>query len=359
MKKTSLIFILIFPLMLNISFGQNKEKAEKLVDEGIAYHDKGDYEGAISKYDKALELDKDNLYAMTEKAYSLLSLQKYDESILYCEKAIKNNSGDKGLKVVYVTLGNAYDGLKKTDKSIETYDEGIKQFPDFYYLYYNKGITLASVKKYDEAILCFQKSASLNPKHGSSHNAIARLTYINNKQIPSLLAYARFLIIEPQTSRAQENLATMKIIMKGSAKKTGRKKVTITFSPDMLGDTTANGKPNENSFTSTYLILTMDAALDYDKKYKKNTEIEQFIRKFETVCSSLKETQKDNYGFYWDYYVPYFIDMKDNELIETFAYIAFASSDDNDVLKWLKSHGDEIDAFYDWSNSFTWKANEE
>ena len=41
-------------------FSQNKTEAEKLVEEGVPYHDKGDYEGAINKYDNALELDKDN-----------------------------------------------------------------------------------------------------------------------------------------------------------------------------------------------------------------------------------------------------------------------------------------------------------
>ena len=57
----------MFLLICSISFAQNKADAEKLVDEGVAYHDKGDYDGAISRYDKALELDKDNLLAMTEK----------------------------------------------------------------------------------------------------------------------------------------------------------------------------------------------------------------------------------------------------------------------------------------------------
>jgi len=353
MKKS--ILLLMFALLSNFLIAQNKEEAEKFVNEGITYHDKGDYEGAISKYDKALELDKDNLFALAEKAFSLLSLQKYEESIKCCQYAIEIHPGKKTLKSVYVTYGNALDGLKKTDKSIEIYDEGIKLFPDYYQLYFNKGVTLSSVKKYDEAILSFQKSVTINPKHASSHSAIARILRINNKRIASLLAFSRFLVLEPQSKRANENLAGLQVIMKGNVEETGKKSININISPDMLGDTTAEGKPNENSFTSTDLILAMDAALDYDKKNKKKTEVELFIRKFDTVCSSLKETQKDNYGFYWEYYVPYFIEMKDKQFIETFAYIAFASSDDKGVSDWLKTHKVEIDNFYEWSNSFTWK----
>jgi tetratricopeptide (TPR) repeat protein len=355
MKKP--ILILLFSLLYTISFGQNRVDAEKLVTEGIAYHDKGDYDGAISRYDKALGLDKDNLFALTEKAYSLLSLHKYDESINYCQKAIAAHPGEKGLEIVYVTYGNASDGLKKTDRSIEIYDEGIKQFPDYHQLYFNKGITLSSVKKYDEAMSCFQKSAKLNPKHASSHNAIARLSDLNNKRIPSLLAYCRFLTLEPQGSRAKENLSILQKKMNANVEKKGENSITINISPGMLDDPATKGKPKENSFRSTDLILSMNAALDYDDKNKTKTELEQFIRKFETVCSSLKETQKDNYGFFWEYYVPYFIEMADKKLSETFAYIAFASGDNADVAEWLKTHKTEIDKFFEWSKSFEWKTN--
>lgn len=355
MKK--LIFIQALLLICSLAFGQNKSGAEKLVDEGVAYHDKGDFNGAISRYDKALELDKDNLLALTEKAYSLLSLQKYDESINYCKKAIETHPGEKGLRTVYVTYGNGLDALNKTDQSIEIYDEGIKQFPDYYQLYFNKGITLASVKKYNEAILCFQKAVLINPKHASSHNAIARLSNISDKRIPSLLAYCRFLVVEPQGNRAKENLESLQKLMKGNVEETGKNSITINISPDMLSDSTKNGNAMENSFKSTDLILAMDAGLDYDKKNKNKTDVEQFIRKFETVCASLKEIRKDNYGFFWDYYAPYFVEMKDKNLIETFGYVIFSSSDKPEISLWLKSNKSKIDEFFEWSKSFKWNTN--
>lgn len=353
MKRT--ILLLIFPLLTSIAFGQNKEDAEKLVEEGIAYHDKGDYDGAIDKYDKALVLDKDNLLALTEKSISLLSQQKYDEAITICKKAIEKHPGEKGLGTTYVIYGNALDGLNKTDQSIEIYEEGIKLFPNYYLLYFNKGITLSSVKKYDEAILCFQESVAINPNHAGSHNGIGRLLDANNNRIPVLLAYCRFLVLEPQSERAKENLESVQKLMKANVEVTGKKSVTINVSPEMLGDTTKGAKPTENSFTSTDLLLSLATAMDYDKKNRKKTEVEQFIRKFETVCASLNETHKDNFGFYWDYYVPYFTEMNDKNFIETFAYIAFASSDDPEVAKWLKENSSAIDKFYDWSENYTWE----
>lgn len=354
MKKIILFSLLI--ISGNILFAQNKEEADKLVAEGVAFHDKGDYDDAIEKYDKALDADKDNLMALTEKAFSLLASQKFDESISYCKKAIRSHPNDGGLKTVYVTYGNALDAIKKTDKSIKMYNEGIKQFPDYYQLYFNKGITLSGAQKYDDALLSFQNSVMLNPKHAGSHNAIARVLYSQKNNIPSLLAFCRFLIIESTGNRATDNLQYIQKIMKGNVTQTGEKSVTINLSSDLFGDPKSKVK-NGNNFSSTELILSMTAALDYDEKNIKKTEVEQFIRKFESLCASLKESKTTNTGFYWEYYVPYFTEMNDKNFTETFSHIIFAPSGDPKISDWLNTHKEEIDNFYDWSGLFKWKAD--
>lgn len=326
-----------------------------MVDEGIVFHDKGDYQGAMAKYDMALMIDKDNLYALTEKSFSLMSLEKYNESVEYCQKAIKLHPGEPGLQTVYVNYGNSLDKLEKIEEALAIYDEGIKLFPDFYQLHFNKGISLAGENKYNEALKNFHNSAARSPEHGSSHNAIGRLADATKKRIPAIMAYCRFLTIEPKGSRAEQNLANMQVILDGNVKKTGKKSITINIDPGMLGDTTATGEPNENSFTSTDLIMQMLSALDFDKKNKKETNTERFIRKIETMCASLGETKKGNYGFYWDFYAPYFIEMREEKLLETLGYICYASSKDPDVSKWLDAHQKEITKFYDWSDKFKWK----
>lgn len=348
------ILLLLFILLYHTSFGQQNEEIEKLIKEGVSLHDKGQYENAINKYDKVLELDKDNIIALAEKSFSLLSLKKYDESISTCLKAINKNPRDKNLKSVFVTCGNAYDGIKKTEKSIEMYDKGIEIFPDYYSLHFNKGITLSNNSKFDEAILSFQKSAISNPNHTSSQNAIARINELKKNRIPAILAYCRFLIVEPQTKRASENLVRLKNLMTKNVEKTGENAINLNIDSKILDDVSSKNKTQENNFSSTDMVLSLDTALDYDAKNANNTEIEQFIRKFSTVCSSLKETQKNNYGFYWDYYVPYFIEMQDKKLVETFAYISFSSSQDANINKWLENHEKDINRFYEWSNNYSW-----
>lgn len=355
--KMRKIVLLLFILSINLTFSQNKTEAEKLVDEGVAYHDKGDYDGAINKYNKALELDKDNLLALAEKAFTSNSLKKYDESISICKLAIEKHPKDNSLKNVYVTYGNALDELKKTDEAFAVYDNGLKVFPEYYQLHFNKGITSSSIRKYDDAILSFQRAILINPKHASSNNAIARLEKINGRKIPAVLAFCRFLITEPQSERAKENLNSLKELINANVKKTGENSVSVTIDSKILSEDTKNGKPKENDFSSTELISTMDVALDYDEKNVNKTEVENFIRKFETICSSLSEMKKNNYGFYWEVFAPYFIEMKKNNLIEPFTYIVYASSETKDVNEWLGKNQKELDKFYDWSENYKWKNN--
>ena len=350
------ILIILFLSFGNILYSQNKEDANIKISEGIKAHDKGEYKNAIKLYDKALELDKDNLLALYEKTLSLMSLQKYEDAIYCCMKAIEVHPGKDDLKYVYVAYGNAYDALKKPEKSIDKYNEGIKFFPDFYQLYFNKGISLAGMQEFDDALACFHQSIMINPSHASSHNAIARISALKNKKVQSIMAYCRFLSIEPQGSRAIDNLNNLKNVFTSNVKETGKNAVTINVSSDMLKDTTANGKKKENNFSSTDFILTISASLDFDQKNKKKTDVELFIKQMELMCSSLKESKKDNIGFYWEYYAPFFIELHDKKLVEPFAYFIFMSSDEANSKKWLNDHQEETGKLIDWAKTYQWKS---
>lgn len=352
MKK--LVLILLYLFMSGILYAQAADEAESLVKDGVVLEDEGKSDSAVAYYQRALVLDKNNLMALTEMSYSLLSLGRYDDAIKFCRRAIKTHPGDDGLKIVYVSYGNAYDMLRKTARSIEIYDEGLRMFPEYFQLYYNKGITLLGENKSEAAMACFQRSVTLNPDHASSHNALARLLLSDNRKIPALLAFCRFLSLEPESKRSNPALTYIQKIMKGNVVVTGKNAVAVQISP---GNFIKSGKQMVNDFSSTELMLGMSSALAHDSVNRDKSEVEQFISEFGTACGSLKETEKDNYGFYWDYYVPYFTEMNEKGLIKTFAYIIFSSSENSDVREWIKSHNTEIDDFNKWSDGFSWRIN--
>lgn len=346
MKVKTLLFLLLFSSV----YSQNQADADKLVDAGIVLHDKGDFYGAIKNYDKALELDKDNLFALTEKSLTLNSVNKFDEVITISKHAIATHP-NSGLQNIYVNYANALDHLKKSEEALKIYEEGIQKFPDYYQLYFNKGICYANLNNGSQAISCFQKSLVINPKHPGSLNAMGLLES-NTNRIPAVLSFSRFLIVEPQTNRSQKNFENLQgLLMRGVTQK-DKKAVTINIDAGMLPDST--GVKKENDFSVTDLILSMSAGLDFDKKNVKKTDAENFIRKFEIICASLEEVKKENSGFYWSFLAPYFIEMKNKKLIEPFAYIVYVNSDEDDVVKWHKKNQNKLDDFYEWSKNYKW-----
>jgi tetratricopeptide (TPR) repeat protein len=353
MKK--LFLLLTLALLSNQAYAQQPEAAQKLIDEGVDLHDKGEYDRAIASYDQALSLDKDNLTALTEKSLSLNAQNKFEQAVATCRLALEKYPSSPKTQAVYLCYGNALDGLHKQTEAIEMYDQGIAKYPDFYQLHFNKGITQVGLNQVDGAIASLQRAISLNPKHASSHNALGRILKFRQACVPAVMALCRLLVLEPTSSRAKEDLESIQKMMAGDVQKTGRNAITINLDPSALPDTTAAGKAKENNFAMTQMIMTMDAALDFDKKFKKLTPVEQFARHMGTVCASLQESRKDNSGFYWSYYAPYFIEMREKGLLETFSYLAFASSDDAKVNKWLEAHTAELTTFYDWSKGFKWQ----
>src|SRR5438876_10072055 len=87
MKK---IFLAMF-ISLSFCFAsaQNNDTVKTLVSEGIQLHDKGDYEGAIKKYDEALAIDKTDYNANYEKSFSCYMAKRYDECITVCKFIIE------------------------------------------------------------------------------------------------------------------------------------------------------------------------------------------------------------------------------------------------------------------------------
>lgn len=349
----ALFFAFLFGIFSISTLAQEVDSVKYYTLKGIELHDKGDFEGAISCYQKALKIDPNKAIVLAEMAYSLTSIGRYEAAIEVCEKAIRIDPKGEEMGMAYTILGNALDMLKRSEEAIAVYDKGIANFPDDYMLYFNKGITLTSIDKYEEAILCFQTAMQLNPNHPGSHHALGLSLAMQNQNVPALLVLCRFLILEPTGKRAQGDLGDVRKIMSGGAEKTGKKSVTINIDPMMLVDTKGDKKV-ENNFNTAYIILASTSALLFDKKFKDKNEVERFMYQYESLCKSFKETQADNFGFYWEYYVPYFIELYEEKHLETFAYIIHITSGDKYVQNWLDRNSDKIEEFYEWSSGFDW-----
>jgi len=173
LKLSTLILVLIF---FSIQcFAQTD--IETLVNEGIQYHDNGDYIKAIEIYKKALELNPKSTLVNYEISFSYLKKGDFSEAIKYADVVLEQDDDYK--LQAYITKGSALDMIGKTNESIILFKEAILKTEGHFLLYYNLDLDYFKINELDLAEGNIIKAIEMNPNHSSSHLMLAN---INNQK---------------------------------------------------------------------------------------------------------------------------------------------------------------------------------
>jgi tetratricopeptide (TPR) repeat protein len=347
--------LLIIALLAGVClYAQDPEAAIQLVRQGVALHDERAYEQALAKYDEALRLDSANFYALAEKTVTLFHMGRTEECIALSESILDTHGAHDEIGMVYIAYANSLDHAKRPQEALKIYARGQEVDPGNFQLWFNEAITLVGLERYDEAVERLERSLQLNPRHGSSHNAMGRIMLQKKARIPALLALSRFLIVEPESNRSALALPLVQEQMRGSVEKNKKGGLTIYVDASDLpaeGDTTRRA----NDFSAVTMFIDLLGAAELDKKSAKKTEVEKFTHKFNMLCGLLDESKDKHHGFFWEYYAPYFREMKEQGHVETAVMVMHASAGDPVVNKWLKKNSKAIDAFFEWSSAYAWE----
>ena len=111
--------ILILGLLLISTFIYSQTVIDSLVQTGIQYHDKGNYEEAIETYKAALKIEPNSALVHYEISMTYMYAKDYKSSIKHSNKVIKLN--DKYIVQAYNTKGSCLDYLGKSKKAIKLY----------------------------------------------------------------------------------------------------------------------------------------------------------------------------------------------------------------------------------------------
>jgi len=318
----NLLFVCVLLTSSNYLFSQITSSS-KLIEKGIHLHKQGKYHEALSYYDIALNQNPKNFQALAEKALTMSDLGKYSEAVRLCKKAYKAEAQNPYMKSVFITWGNSLDEMGKQKQALDIYNEGISKFSDAPQLHLNKGITLTRLGRYYPALICLEKTIELDPYQASAHNLIGRL-HFQEHPIQSLLAFSRFLLIEFQGARAEENLQlVLSIFKKNAASSDGISSKTNTSIPEKMIKEIENSECRKNNFTKIEKQLSLLSNFDVNDEYKNMDVYNQFATKLDHLLEKMAESKMDRKDFYWKYYVPYFIEMKEKGFLDLFSHLIF------------------------------------
>ena len=343
-------------ILAPFSFSQGN--INQLIAEGIELFDQGEYEAALTRFNSAIQLDSTNLTAQYEKAYTEMALQENASAKKSFQRCLEiADPEDETLGLVYSSYGSLLNIEGSSRKAVDIYDQGLEKFPNFYLLHYNRALALVKLGDNPMALSSFEKGVLNKSGHTSSQIGVGILNAQEGKRIPAVMAFSRFLMLEYEGQRANQALDQLDQILQGNVEKTGRKSVTINIHPEDA----SSGESEEtvNDFGVINMSLDLMSALDYDKEYKKETEPERYLRKMSLVIEMLEEQKEKNSGFYWEYYAPYFIQLKQKGHLEALSYVVYSSrsGDNKKSQKWIEGNLNKIKALYEWSSEYEWPSN--
>ncbi|MGI4874058.1 MAG: tetratricopeptide repeat protein [Janthinobacterium lividum] len=349
--KTLLCFLACLGASLP-ALAQTAPAARDLVKEGTALYDQGQYDQAIAKYEQALAAEPGNIMAQAELALTYNTLNRHAEAKAVCEKLLKRHP-DAGV-LAYVSYGNSLDALGQFKEAEQAYQQGLTKFSDAadaFQLYYNLGILQATRKQYEQATTSFRQAAVRKPNYASAHLSLGVVQLMNQARIPAILALARFLLLEPRSARAAQQLPLLDKALTQGVSQTGEKSIRIaTTVEDVKAASQNRGKPDD--FGLTEMMLNLGVARTTSDKSGASPLV-AFSEQFTWLCKSLAQHGASNQpGFTWNYYAPYFVEMEKKGYLPAFTYLVHSSQPE--AQQWLAAHPAETQTFQEWSKAYTW-----
>lgn len=333
--------LLIILALLSISLIVNGQDNQfnSLIQQGIELHDNGEYEKAIEKYNEALEIQPNSSLANYEISYSYLALQDYKNAEKYSKLVIDSKNGNELHS--YIVYGTALDLLGKTKKSIKAYEKALEEY-DHYLLHYNHAISCFNSGEIEKAYKSALNAIMNNASHASSHLLLSNIMEQQGSRIKTVLPLYFFLLIEPNSSRSNSVYQMLTSKLDYGVEKTSEKNINVSI---------PFNESEDSDFGVVEMMISLSKASNYTEDNVGKTEMELFAENNKSIFSVLGELKKDNKGFWWEFYVPFFYDIVQNNHSKAYSYYISQSSGKQEVYDWVESNGEELDNFLNWINN--------
>ncbi|MDR0600290.1 MAG: tetratricopeptide repeat protein [Treponema sp.] len=313
-------------------------EAEDLVRVGILYHDQGDYESAMGYYREALALSPDHPVICYEMAFSSLYMGDFQGALELADQGItaaKARGMDDLIPNLFDLKGSALDNLGRGEEAIEVYLSAINVYGAANtFLYYNLGLSYYRIEKRDEARNALIEGLLINPNHASGNYLLGRLCMEKGMKTQGFYAFAYFLLLEPNTERAEEAYTAILAALTGQ-------------------DETA-GLQDNGSFTGADRVISLSFTLDEENKDKSDAEKTQakLYHVFDTLGGQ-NDAEGTGYpagdALWRDFYIPFFFKIAHSDYFGIFCrYIGLTADPGAD--EWIENGREEIEGFFGWLN---------
>jgi tetratricopeptide (TPR) repeat protein len=179
-----------------------KAIAEAYYNRGLAYLNSGDYDKAITDFNKAIEL---NPVYVDAYYYRGLAYQ-FGENYPNYDKAITDFNNAIGLNPVYVDAyyyrGSAYYHKRDFDRAITDFNKAIGLNPVYVDAYYYRGSAYYFKDDFDRAITDYSKVIELNPVYVDAYYYRGLAYHFKDDDDSAITDYSKWIELKPEDARA-------------------------------------------------------------------------------------------------------------------------------------------------------------
>ena len=184
------------------------EAVKKLVDQGVQFHEQGQYDEAIAKYKEAEKKDPKSALVKYEMAFTYHAKRDLDKSLTYARAATKLKT-DGIEENLYSLLGTVYDDKGMPDSALAVYREAFAKVPNSFNIPYNASITYMRMNNADSAYAWIKRSINNSRVHEGSHYYMGFLASQLGKW-PQFYAYTMYsTFISKKAEIIRDNLSRL------------------------------------------------------------------------------------------------------------------------------------------------------
>ncbi|MCB7128227.1 MAG: tetratricopeptide repeat protein [Candidatus Brocadiales bacterium] len=180
----------------------DKNNAEAWHNRGCSLAELGRHEDAIKSYDKALEVDPNMSEAWYNKGRSLAKLGRHEDAIKSSDKALKIDKNDAK---AWYNRGYSLAKLDRHEEAIESYDKALEIDKNDVEAWYNRGLSLYELDRHEEAIASCDKALEIDPRlvlaWYNRGNSLFRL----RRREEAIASYDKAIEIDPRYALAWYN----------------------------------------------------------------------------------------------------------------------------------------------------------
>jgi len=173
--------------------------------------DQGQYEEAITNFEKAIRLNNKDGHSNYGLGLSYSRQEKYKDALKYYNKAIQLGLQDSR---VYNDLGETYFELERNYEAISAYRKATLLDPQNATAFHNLGFVYDEMLRYNDAISAFNKALQIDPKDLEAYKGLGSVYCEKKKYSEAIDACNKALQINSKDAEAYNCLGSIYCIMR-------------------------------------------------------------------------------------------------------------------------------------------------